>query len=110
MADMKKRYGSELRRLRNEAGLLLKDLIAVIGLSNLSYLAEVEKGQKAPFDYPRTKVLESVLKSRIGAKKFRSRLLLHSVEYKLADAFPDVSESTLERAAIEIAKEISDSG
>jgi transcriptional regulator with XRE-family HTH domain len=58
--DMPPDYGETLRQLRKAAGKTLGDIAEALGVS-LSYLSDVELGNRAPFDKERTIRLAALL-------------------------------------------------
>jgi hypothetical protein len=103
-------YGTELRRLREKAGLRLKDSGGAIsppmGIANMS---EIESGMRPPLDAARTKQLEKFLSMAIFKKtgeREKPQLGRLSICFKLATEFKELTDKTIERLAKEIYKEI----
>jgi transcriptional regulator with XRE-family HTH domain len=110
---MRYAYGKELRRLREEAGLLLKDAAAAVHPAIArGYLSQIELGQKTPFDIERTRQIEKFLLSKLArmGKKEHSKLVLYEVCYRLSYEFEGLSDACILKVGKEIAKELYDYG
>ena len=74
MAKQQTPYGMLLRKRRMEAGLSLRYVAEAIGVSHV-YLADVERGARAPLDEDREPKLRKIIKSLTPAELKAARLL-----------------------------------
>jgi hypothetical protein len=110
---MRFEYGKELRRMRDEAGVLLKEVGAAVHPPvTMSYLSQIELGTKPPLDITRTRQAEKFLLTRLNraGKKQTSKLILFEVCYRLAVTFEGLPDDLILKLGKEIARELYDYG